>query len=231
MKLFLPFISAISVQIIRRMKSNPEILNDISILFEMSKKDFVELSLEYVMPLLIIEENEEVIKDIANIMQFSVPELCIFPIHHILAYILIQDEKFVGSSSTFLLRLISSGYDNIAVGDIVKSCSLLLISKLSLGLGDESKKERVLKALRIVITILNKKLNDDESYTNSEESLPYFLKHYFLGIISNINEQIMDTSGKRSISEKITALKSLKELMILIGSSISSVSLQVIIYI
>jgi len=227
LKLFLPFISAISVQIIRRMKSNPEILNDISILFEMSKKDFVELSLEYVMPLLIIEENEEVIKDIANIMQFSVPELCIFPIHHILAYILIQDEKFVGSSSTFLLRLISSGYDNIAVGDIVKSCSLLLISKLSLGLGDESKKERVLKALRIVITILNKKLNDDESYTNSEESLPYFLKHYFLGIISNINEQIMDTSGKRSISEKITALKSLKELMILIGSSISSVSLQI----
>lgn len=41
----------------------------------------------------------------------------------------------------------------------------------------------------------------------------------------------MDTSGIRSIPQKITALKSLKELMILIGSSISSVSLQVKTYI
>jgi len=70
-------------------------------------------------------------------------------------------------------------------------------------------------------------LSDEETPTNTEESLSFYLKHYFLGIISNINDQIMDTSGIRPIPQKITALKSLKELMILIGPNISSVSLQV----
>jgi len=88
-----------------------------------------------------------------------------------------------------------------------------------------------LEALRVVITILNANISDDENHSNSEESLSYYLKHYFLGIISNINEQIMDTTGIRPIPQKITALKSLKELMILIGPNISSVSLQVCIYI
>jgi len=37
----------------------------------------------------------------------------------------------------------------------------------------------------------------------------------------------MDTSGIRPTPQKITALKSLKELMIIIGPNISSVSLQV----
>jgi len=109
----------------------------------MSKKEFVELSLEYVMPLLIIEENEEIIEEISKIIGCPIPELCIGPIHHILANILMQDEKCIASSSTFLLKLISSGLNNIAIGDMVRSCSLLLISKLALELGNEAKKERV----------------------------------------------------------------------------------------
>jgi len=110
----------------------------------MSKKEFIELTLEFVMPLLIVEESEEIIEEISKIIGCTIPELCIGPIHHILAHILMQDEKCIESSSTFLLKLISSGLNNIAIGDMVRSCSLLLISKLALKLGNESKKDRVI---------------------------------------------------------------------------------------
>ncbi|KAJ3091648.1 serine/threonine-protein kinase M1 [Quaeritorhiza haematococci] len=227
----IPFLPEISIYSVERIRTHPTILREIVSLFGRPLKEFVEQTLEYTLPHLVLEEKTELIEDLSRMLDRQVPVMCVHEVHHILAYLFMQDKKEIQSALVCFLKIASSNFNNITMASLLRSCSLMLVTKLAIEMGDarESRKQKANLALRVV----EAKLTSDEKSTNgnmigtssidSASSLSAFLNGYILGILSHMNGDIMDSTGMKTIAHKVKIIRSLTQLMRLIGTDIHSV--------
>ncbi|KAK9718192.1 hypothetical protein K7432_005656 [Basidiobolus ranarum] len=227
LELFKPFWSDLSIFIIEKLESKVDLVKQVVTMFRMSIKDFLDQTLEHTLPYLVFKKKVETLEALAKILDRDVPVMCINEIHHILGFLFMQEESDIHEAIMFFLSIASSDFNNITMTSLLKSCSLLLVVKLAIELGDEEEGRRLkaLAALRLVESKLRNEIPQDSNI--SEDSLSTFLRHYFLGVLSHINESINDLHGNQSSENKLKTVRSLGSLINLIGHSVYPMTPQI----
>ena len=99
-----------------------------------TNREFFECSAEIILPKLIQEQNSELLQEIAVIMEIEVPMMCINETHSVLAHLFVQDDTGLQDSIRFFLSAVSANHNNITMASLLRSCSLLLVTKLAVDL-------------------------------------------------------------------------------------------------
>ncbi|KAL1916083.1 uncharacterized protein VTP21DRAFT_6087 [Calcarisporiella thermophila] len=195
---------------------------------------FLDSTLQYTLPHLICERRIDVIERISQILHTDVPNMCVNKMHDILAHLFMHAEDKITPATKFFISIASSNFNNITVTRLLRSCTLYLVTNLAVELGDENEetRERAEKALRYVDGKLSSKDGEEGREREKEEertegSLSQFLKQYFLGILTSISDYINDSRGQYMISKKVKTVRSLTELLKLIGADIHTVTPQI----
>ncbi|ORX89906.1 hypothetical protein K493DRAFT_288711 [Basidiobolus meristosporus CBS 931.73] len=227
LELFKPFWNDLSIFIIEKLETNIDLVKQVVTMLRMSVKDFLDQTLEHTLPHLVFKKKVGTLEALAKILDRDVPVMCINEIHHILGFLFMQEESDIHEAIMFFLSIASSDFNNITMTSLLKSCSLLLVVKLAIELGDEEEGRRLkaLAALRLVESKLRNEIPQDP--TMSEDSLSAFLRHYFLGVLSHINESINDLHRNQSAESKLKTVRSLGSLISLIGHSIYPLTPQI----
>ncbi|KAJ3214103.1 serine/threonine-protein kinase M1 [Dinochytrium kinnereticum] len=219
-----PFLSIISMFLIERAHI-PGLMKEFASLLSMSLKDFVEITLEFTLPYLVIEQKGEMISRLAtSVLHTHISVLCVKEIHHILSAIFMLDPKTMAPSIRFLIDLV--GGQSITMISLIKSDALNLVRKLAIELGDPSEARRV-KA-RNALEIVCGQMSSNGEKMSDFDSLSEFLRGHFLGMLSFINENIYDVRHRNTRAKKLKIVKSLDELIIIIGPRLYSMVSQVV---
>jgi hypothetical protein len=133
-------------------------------------------------------------------------------------------QKVLTNTITYLLRrrAIDAGlkvigiYVPVSLSKLLSFCQSRVVHKLVLRLGDEKKKAKAKAALVLIATALD-----------PQRSLADFLKESFLGIDDFLcHKKIMP--DKQPLEKKLSALRSIGELIELIGPHLSNFHLKII---
>ncbi|KAJ3103331.1 hypothetical protein HDU97_010236 [Phlyctochytrium planicorne] len=114
----------------------PGLIKEFSRLLGVTAKEFIELTIEFTLPQMVIKQNRPLIERIASeVFQIDMSVLCVKEIHHILFAVYLLESSDVGQAIKFLIGLVN---DKAAVtlNSLIKSDALNLVRKLATELGD-----------------------------------------------------------------------------------------------
>ncbi|KAI9025680.1 hypothetical protein DFJ74DRAFT_605145 [Hyaloraphidium curvatum] len=213
-----PLLPDLSVQLIGIIGTQSQTVKDVSErLLNLSIKDFLERTLRYTLPHLVLQRNSDALAQLASVLKTDGAMLCVEHAHHILAKLFMEDE-FEGSIA-YLLSLVSPD-GAISRFNLVKACALDLIAALTfeLGSGSAARQSTVTRALETV----QRELNADRSIgisATGPASLAKFLGHHFLGILAYANAQVRNETV--SVSSRTAVLRSLAVVIKLLGPGVT----------
>ncbi|KAJ3291727.1 serine/threonine-protein kinase M1 [Borealophlyctis nickersoniae] len=226
LQLFMPFLSRISVYLIDFIQKKQMEIRDIASLLGITIKDFLERSLEYTIPYLVEKKRIDALSVVAELVNRDVFAMLVGQAGHIMTHLLTSDEPDAGG--VYFLKTMSAlsglpATEVLKTNGVFELAPLVIVTKLTVELGNESTimRQKAMEALRVTKSEL------EDSKGKSQLSLPAFLNKYLLGILSYINESIVDTGEKMTTKEKIKSVEGLKQLIIVIGEDIEKFKPQI----
>ncbi|KAJ3252885.1 serine/threonine-protein kinase M1 [Chytriomyces hyalinus] len=217
--LMLPYLSDISIYLIDHLSVDGQ-LKEFSKLLGLSQKSFIERTIAFTLPHLIIQEKEDVIQELGIILSTNVGVLCVNQMSHVLKSIFMQNSEAKATSAiSYVIKITRLEIQKeVSVKGLIVSCELELITNLVMELGDmnEGRKAKAKKALDVVF---NGAAHNDVN----TKALSDFLSKHFLGILSHFNHMLADQSPRVNDTERVKVISSLIELMKLVGNIVSLV--------
>ncbi|KAJ3192851.1 serine/threonine-protein kinase M1 [Irineochytrium annulatum] len=200
----------------------PGALKDVATLMGWKVKEFVERTVEFTLPHLVIGQKKEIIQKIAStVLGCELYVLVVNELHNILAKIFMLDSSEIPPAVKFLFELLDN---KVTLPALIRSDSLHLVRKVAIELGDlnDSRRQRAKNALRTIQAKINEAYDSDKD----AGSLSSFLAKFFLGILSYVNA---DVRQQKPTSVKIKLIRSLVVLFSLIGPNILPMANQVVV--
>ncbi|TPX68250.1 hypothetical protein SpCBS45565_g03305 [Spizellomyces sp. 'palustris'] len=237
-QLFEPYRDEFSVYLIDRVENEPRIYRTCLQLLGMSNQEFLEGSLQYILPHLVVEQDADKVQEIARILRQSLAVMLVNEGGNILPFILMQGKEYKATLN-FFLQMISK---SVGISKLLKSFALTLIIKLTMELGASkssrsrpvltqgSKAEGALAVIKTVLTSDLQEIQDSDRpavVSHVGNGLSAFLHSYILGILEHVNQNILDIDNSMSLREKIKTVRSLTEVIGIIGPPIVSVIPQI----
>ncbi|KAJ3219045.1 hypothetical protein HK099_004838 [Clydaea vesicula] len=215
-QLFQLHLEDISIFLINKIKIEEDFLlveNISTTFFKLDLRSFLTLSLQYILPHLVLSHNESVLNMIAKIVEKQVGLILVEKIQYIMFQILLNNDK--RTKLEFFLNLLNSG-GNYDIVDVAKTCSTDLVEKLAIELGDPNNRKKAETELNYV-----RQLNECEVLSD-------FLQTYLLRVLININKNInLNEEVQADIPYQIKLLKSLNEMIKMIGRNIYTMLSQI----
>ncbi|KAJ3412040.1 serine/threonine-protein kinase M1 [Chytridiales sp. JEL 0842] len=186
-----------------------QILGEFAVLLNMKLEDFLRKTLEFTLPHLVLNGKHTVITTIATFLKVEVPIMCVEELHSIFCAMFLSDVDLSRAIPELILLLKADSNDKeINLTTLLKTCALKLVANLAVELGDMSETRRVkaINALKIVESRLGQS-SDDRAQHNSTD-VSGLVENYFL--------------------VKLKILRSLSEIMKLLGTKIVTVGSQIL---
>ncbi|KZT62935.1 hypothetical protein CALCODRAFT_425546, partial [Calocera cornea HHB12733] len=229
--LLAPHLPRISVVLVEKLASAPQMLSEACQLMSLSPNDFLSLTLDHTLPPLFASGRRDLLQIISKDLKKSIAGMALDHGSLILAHIfLCPSEVQTDAGIEFLFSTLTEAAakaDSITLVGVIKAHMVPLLSEIVMNLGDEDPtKSRLateaLKKLERHSCVLAK-----GQRRHPPSDLASFLKSHMLGIISHLNDVLHDMQGKKSPAFKQQVLRSLGSLIELVGSSISSIAPQI----
>lgn len=188
--------------------SNPDLADSITLMFGLTRRQFISKYLRYALPYSIFEvENGRVLKAIAKTMDVPPVNLTNEYGYHIVLALLLETDPEVKSANLVKIRKVK----NEAVGIWAASKSTKITTILAINLGKEELKELSKQALIEMKDII----------FVPPIPLSQYLAQYFVAISTKITRFITEKRSKCLAIHEPHALQALKEIMILMDSRIN----------
>lgn len=197
------------------MVSRPDVVSEAIHYIGQSRQSFVENTVTYMVPAMVLDNQIQVLDQIAAILQKSVGELLVQYAAPILTKIFLTTDNPGSYLDALIVMMkrstkLAQGSFDISISSLITSCAVPFVVSLVFELGDDGRVKQAKKALQYAQ--LHK-----ESSTSS--SLGAFIKPYMLGIMTHLNDTLHDMRGKKSSAYKCKIVKSLGRLIELVGGS------------
>ena len=204
--------------------SRPETFGEAMQFIGYTRHDFIETTLRYTVPALVLSKDRQALELIASIVKINLGVILLDNTPHILSKVFLDPQNTDKSLSFLidLLRDLTRGQMDISVSSLTTSCIVPFIVSLVVELGNDDRavsadaSAGLLKAQRAQTEVPRRHPN-----------LGVFLKPHMLGVISQLNEMLHDIQGKKTESFKRKIIRSLGVLINLVGDSMASFSPQV----
>ncbi|KAG2194555.1 hypothetical protein INT47_006514 [Mucor saturninus] len=188
--------------------SNPDLADSITLMFGLTRRQFISKYLRYALPYSIFEvENGRVLKAIAKTLDVPPVNLTNEYGYHIVLALLLETDPEVKSANLVKIRKVK----NEAVGIWAASKSTKITTILAMDLGKEELQELSKQALIEMKDII----------FVPPISLSQYLAQYFVAISTKITRFITEKRSKCLDIHEPHALQALKEIMILMDSRIN----------
>jgi serine/threonine-protein kinase ATR len=229
-----PYLNRVSVHLASH---SLDVLNEGVQFVGVSAANFFETTLSFTLPTLVLNLRKDALDMVSRITGRHLGLLLMESLHDVLALLFMQDsqEAFVRSTS-FLVELFS----NIAkdpsrverqpfgkgftLGSLVTSCIVTFLVEIIVNWGDP----RVLVVRQAEVAIRRAQAAiQSASAGYAQQDLGAFLKNHMLGIISGMNEILLDIQGRKTVEEKQKVIRSMGGLIKRVGSVIAAFSPQV----
>ncbi|KAJ3016848.1 serine/threonine-protein kinase M1, partial [Thoreauomyces humboldtii] len=210
-----PYRQDISIYWIDLAESNPPVCAKFLHVIGMSKTDFLEQNLQYLLPHLVLNQRYEILEDLARTRHQKMTRMLLDESGSILAAILMKDGDYNVALDAFL-GVFPEAFSSYS---LVKTCSIVMINKLVFRLAEPDARPKAVEALEVTKNLLS---------TGLEWSMSEFLHSHLLAILQDVNEQIRDADGTRTEECKCKSLLSLAEVIRLVGRPVESVTPQIV---
>ncbi|RDW66710.1 hypothetical protein BP5796_09459 [Coleophoma crateriformis] len=219
-RLLSPFWASIAIIPVKDLLIRPHSSQLMADLLETTVPDFLVLTQAWTLPYLVLTKSLGVIKRIAQARKEETWQICFDTNNHtrILALLLIQNVTDIEGFILSLLRSVSSKYKDLSLADLLRTEPALTALHLlkAAGTADDSKKSRIRVALQLLAS--NAPLLSPGGHQNKKNTLGLFLEYHILGIVARFSEIINDPREDYPLSEKISCVKAMDE-MIKLGKS------------
>ncbi|KZO97981.1 hypothetical protein CALVIDRAFT_50339 [Calocera viscosa TUFC12733] len=229
--LFAPHLPRISVVLVEKLASAPQMVSEACQLISLTRNDFLSLTLDHTLPPLIASGRRDVLQIISRDLNKSIAGMAVARDSLVLAHLfLCPSEVQTDTGIEFLLGIISEATGkaaSITLVGLIKGCMVPLLSELVMNLGDEdsNKSKMAIEALKKLERHTFVPAKGQRHHPSSD--LASFLKSHMLGVISHLNDVLHDMQGKKSHAFKQQVVRSLGSLIDLVGASISSIAPQI----
>ncbi|RKP36998.1 hypothetical protein BJ085DRAFT_14939 [Dimargaris cristalligena] len=241
--LFRPFSAAFSVFLTQCWEVQPAAADRAMRLLGQPLAQFLTQHLDHILPELFAMTRDTTLMAVAQVLQQDLPVLCINHAHTILSHLFLLPSDRVPPAMRLFLTVATRDSHNITLTNIIRSCSLQLVIRLTDGLGDSdnAQRARAANALRMVLEKLDDKGGPPTpTATDTNPLASLLLNKYFLGILTHMNEllsapsSMVPSTGSHSpghkardtvtSNRKCRTLRSLIELIKLVGPAIQQVA-------
>lgn len=236
-QLLSPYMDSLSCQVIERMVSSPGIFFEVLGITSQESSGFFASTLHYTLPYFIIlqadpskaELGAKILDLIANdIHAPSASRMCMNQSTPILREIFALDQTKRDASLEVFGRY-AAELGAVSVKDVVKSCQGDLLGHLIIQLG--SPRRGVVEAAQEGLYFLQASVSPPEHHksrkVSREEALRTYLRQEILQILTWINDELMSAHGKKTLSQKAMAARSIGALVEQVGASVSDVTPQI----
>ncbi|GAO52708.1 hypothetical protein G7K_6779-t1 [Saitoella complicata NRRL Y-17804] len=224
-RLLSPFWPTVSINIVRRMKSRPQVIQLVSDLLGITVADFLNRTQNRTIPHLILTKRQDIVILIAKALQRDVARLCFDNMPHILAALLTQEGHGAEDSIMLLLSLASSEFEKLDLASLVRSDPIFIaVELLKMFSGsNEAKSSRIFKALQMVASIVMKSQGTSgKDAVSRVDYLAAFFKRHILGIMANFTDTINDVRGRQTSAEKLSCIVGIEKMIDMARASLET---------
>ncbi|PWN50671.1 hypothetical protein IE53DRAFT_394976 [Violaceomyces palustris] len=227
-----PFMETVSTAVIERMGSTPDLFVEMLSLTGLKQQIFLQTTINYTLPHLIFlictgrhVEGRKTIELIAGALGQDVPRMCLGQISSVFKYFFMRKKELRDQAFQVLLDLIGTA----DIKSLLRSRHHEVLGHLVVRLGDPEQRAAAYSGLEYVDQTLNGGSTParTRAKTGRQGHLATFLKDEILAVLTWVNEELVSGHGKRSISHKVQAARSIGALVEIIGPTISMVTPQI----
>nr|WPS94695.1 serine/threonine-protein kinase [Naematelia aurantialba] len=215
-----PHLERVSVLLAISQNLRPEIVTETMHFIGYSRQNFFDLTMQYSTPALVLSRNQAALDALANVVKKPLGQILLDNVPYILTKAFLDPSRS-DSSLVFLvntLRHITAGTVDVSVTDLMNTCIVPFLVSLIVELGDDCEQVRANAADALLRA---------KQYHHASTDLGDFVTPHMLGVISHLNDTLHDVRGKKSVQEKRKIIRSLGELIDLVGQSMSAFSPQI----
>ncbi|KAJ3075069.1 serine/threonine-protein kinase M1 [Podochytrium sp. JEL0797] len=224
-ELMLPYLPELSVYLIDRLKI-PGLFSNFSKVLTLTQKEFIQRTISYTLPHLIIHKQTDLIQSLANVLNTKVGVLCLHQMSQVLKAIFMLPESY--DAISYVLKIAQLEVADSSVDGLIVICALDLVTKLVVELGSPLEMTRK-KAKQALISVHESLSGTKTSQAAaSDDRFSEFLLSHFLGILSYVNQSLSDQTGRFCLAEKVKIVNGLVSLMALVGNRITALVPQII---
>ncbi len=214
-QLLFPHLDTISVLAVTNMVSAPTVFMEILRLTGLTKTKFLQASLQHVLPSLIKLRKKQILSLVAKAISSDERSMCIDQIVPILNACLLEEERGRTAFIQDLSELLGASFFQ----QLLRSYLPDLLGHLVMNLGNDAKKKPAQQSLQYLHGIV--KENRDNRVFSA------WLGSESMAIHAWLNEELGGAHGRRSIEQKRMIVRSISELVTLIGADVTSITPQV----
>jgi serine/threonine-protein kinase ATR len=217
---FRPYVEEVSVPLLEETAVSKKRLKSLLSVLNISTKDFFQITRHVVFPHLFINHKVELMEDISSLLQQDLATILIEECGYIFGRLLLDDGIDLNIYFLDFVKLANLDSKKISIGQLFKSCLLILTKSIACGLGsrDDSVVIKAKASLKLVLQHVH----------GDQMKLSKFLMDQILGILPIVNQTVHNLKYKTFTSDKLTSIRMLTELISLIGPSINSILPQIL---
>ncbi len=231
-----PYLNRISVHLASH---SVDVLNEGVQFFGVSAVNFLETTLSWTLPSLVLQRRRDALDLIVRITGRYLGVMLMDNMPGILSLLFMQDRQSSYDEGTrFLMGIFNevtsestrsrgsgkSPKSGFSLSSLLTSCTVVFLIEIIVNWGDASGLvvQSADQALRRAQGVLQ---GSDANY--GQTNIGVFLKDHMLGIISGMNDILVDGHGKKSLEEKRKVIRSLGGLIQRVGAGINAFATQV----
>ncbi|KAI5778912.1 hypothetical protein EDC01DRAFT_672633 [Geopyxis carbonaria] len=222
-KLITPFYRTISPDVVRQLKSKPQVIEHLARFMCISVDEFLHQTRKYTLPHLILWKKDDVVQTIAQTVGMTVQTLCHQNIPSILSVLFIQEWDDLEESAMAALRAISPHFASSSLGELVRPDASKLAAELLKLCGDavdEREKRKTVRALELISKFTYRKPPKGDRVP--EDYLGLFFETQALGLCIIFSDNLKEPLGQTPMLEKVRCVKAIREMLLLATKSITS---------
>ncbi|EPQ30215.1 uncharacterized protein PFL1_02331 [Pseudozyma flocculosa PF-1] len=238
-QLLRPHLGLISTRIVDLFSSMPDLWTGVLNLLKMTQQGFFNATIEYTLPHLIDmicsgagtgDEGRRMVELIARALGTSVAKMCLNHITAIFKYVFLRMSAKRTEAFAVLLDLIAIDAANMK--SLLRSRQHDVVGYLVVKLGDVATRTSAYEGLEYIEETINDsaaahRQRGQQQQANNKQRVARFLRDEILAVLAWVNQELMGEHGKRSVSERAQAARSIGALVEIIGPPISAVTPQI----
>lgn len=220
LELMTPFWPTISVSVVKRQETRPQLMSCFADLLSVTPEDFLAQTHRYTVPFMVLTKRKDVLLRISEALELQVERLLLSDISKTVAVLLIQGSSDLGEFVMQSLIDIHQPFSNVKLQQIVNTSRLEIACEV-LKLHDpedKEKSERITKVFEFLETLLYPKVKRKSSKMQPGE---YFFDVNILGVAAPFAVTIRGTDNTIPFTEKIQCLNGIAKLISCSGNSFS----------
>lgn len=227
--LILPYLEKVATLIVDHMCTQPEIVEDACQLMQVSSNNFLSITLPKTLPPVLVRCDAKTLDMLARHLDKEQHALFVGEgMHlHLAPIFLLKTPEETNKSIDFILGILNQATSIVIdLRQVLPGCTTPLLTEIIVEMGDINPNKAGLarSAIQKVETALK---TGHCSQLHQASDPGAFLSAQMLGIMSRIIDMLQDVHGKKSVLAKQKIIRSLGELVLLIGPSIHGVGSQI----